>query len=129
VFLLGEEEDGVRVVKEVVFYDDLDRHAYVTGVCVLHADEFAKLWAICREKKLSVVADVHLHGGGAGQSESDRTNPMVARSGHIAIIVPNLARMPVHMKCLGIYRYEGSHRWADFSGTRAPRFFYAGFWS
>lgn len=128
-FFLGEEEEGVRVVKAVVFYDDLDSNAYDTGVCVLHGDAFARLWAICRERRLSVVADVHLHGGSAGQSESDRTNPMVARSGHIAMIVPNFARRPVRVKSLGIWRYQGSHRWTDFSGAAADRFFYAGFWS
>lgn len=32
---------------------------------------------------MMVVADVHTHPGRAFQSESDRTNPMVARAGHI----------------------------------------------
>jgi Bacterial mobilisation protein (MobC) len=46
VFLLGVEQGRRREVREAVFYDDLDRQAYDTGVCVLHGDAFAKLWAI-----------------------------------------------------------------------------------
>src|ERR1035437_3100095 len=86
VFLLGIERGERREVREAVFYDDLDPQAYATGVCVLHGDAFAKLWAICRSKKLTVVADAHTHPIAAFQSPSDKANPMIARAGHIAII-------------------------------------------
>ena len=62
--------------------------AYASGVCILRGGAFAKLWSMCREKKLTVAADVHTHPAGAAQSSSDRTNPMISRDGHIAIIVP-----------------------------------------
>jgi hypothetical protein len=81
VFLLGKEKGGRLEVKDTVYYEELDPHAYSTGVCVLHGDSFAKLWAICRERRLTVVADAHTHRLAALQSEDDRTNPMVARSG------------------------------------------------
>ena len=80
VFLLGVEHDGRREVQDVVFYDDLDPEAYATGVCVLHGDAFAKLWATCRKKKMTVVADAHTHPGEAFQSSSDKANPMVANT-------------------------------------------------
>lgn len=127
-FLLGREIDGCGEISEVVFYDDLDPEAYRTGVCILHGDSFAKLWACCRERRLKVIADVHTHGGVAQQSEADRTNPMVARAGHIAIIVPKFAIAPTWYRSLGIYEYRGDHTWTDHS-QKWGRFFYYGIWS
>jgi len=128
VFLLGIDQAGRKQVREVVFYDDLDPKAYHTGVCVLHGDAFAKLWAICREKNLTVVADVHTHPGAAFQSSSDRTNPMVARPGHIAIIIPDFARWPIPLGRLGVYEYRGDHEWFDRGGGNADSYFYRGLW-
>jgi hypothetical protein len=128
VFLLGTVRDGRREVTAAVYYDELDPGAYATGVCVLHGDAFAKLWALCRERKLTVVGDAHTHAGPGQQSDSDRTNPMVARAGHIAIIVPDFARWPIRRHRLGVYEYRGQHEWTDRS-SRAPCFFYTGFWS
>lgn len=122
VFLLGDEVDGVRVVRDAAYYDDLDVDAYSTGICVLRGDAFAKLWAICRERKLMVVADAHTHGKGARQSGSDRTNPMVAQAGHIAVIVPDFAAGPVKQERLGLYAYLGDHRWTEHGGRRWKRF-------
>jgi proteasome lid subunit RPN8/RPN11 len=129
VFLLGREIDGQRVVADTVFYDELDPHAYDSGVCILEGDSFARLWALCRERKLTVVADVHTHGGLAIQSEADRTNPMVARAGHVAIIVPDFASGQVEMRTVGVYEYCGNHHWIDHSGKKAKRYFYVGLWS
>jgi len=129
VFLLGKEKKGRLEVKDTVYYDELEPHAYSTGVCVLHGDSFAKLWAICRERSLTVVADAHTHRFAALQSEEDRTNPMVARSGHVAIIVPGYARPPVRHSDLGIYEYVGEHAWKDRGGRHAKHFLYTGFWS
>ncbi len=128
VFLLGTEQNGRREVLDAIYYDDLDPEAYVAGVCVLHGDAFAKLWALCRERKLTVVADAHTHAGPGTQSDADRTNPMVARAGHIAIIVPDFASWPIRRHRLGIYEYCGQHEWTDCS-ARPRRFFYTGFWS
>lgn len=128
-FLLGRESDGRLEAIEPIYYDDLDPQAYATGVCVLHGDAFAKLWAICRAKKLSVVADIHTHPSGGFQSISDKANPMVARQGHVAIIVPDFARWPVNQSRMGIYEYRGDHEWVDRSPASCPNFLYSGFWS
>ena len=53
---------------------------------------------------------------------------MVARAGHIAIIVPDFARWPIRRHRLGVYEYRGQHEWTDRS-SRSRRFFYTGFWS
>ena len=128
-FLLGIVRNGRREITSSVFYDDLEAEAYSTGVCVLHGNAFAKLWAHCREQGLTVVADVHTHPGAGFQSDADRTNPMVARAGHIAIILPNFARWPICEDQMGIYEYRGQHEWLNRSPSLAPRFFYTGLWS
>jgi hypothetical protein len=128
-FLLGVVEGRRRRITEAIYYDELDSKAYQTGVCVLEGGAFGPLWRMCREKALTVVADVHTHGGDACQSESDRTNPMIARAGHIALIVPNLAKGSIQLGALGVYEYQGAHTWTSHSGSRARRYFYQGFWS
>ncbi len=128
-FLLGIEDGEQREVCDVVFYDDLDPHAYDSGVCILYGEAFSKLWAICRQKTLTVVADVHTHPGEAFQSSSDKANPMVARTGHIAIIVPEFARWPIRAGQLGIFEYSGGHDWTDRNAAKSPGYFYTGLWS
>jgi proteasome lid subunit RPN8/RPN11 len=125
-FLLGPVDSKHRLVTQAIYYDELDANAYSTGVCVLYADTFEVLWRLCRQRKLRAVADIHTHPGPAGQSPADRENPMVARDGHIAIIVPNFARPPVWRHRLGLYRYLGAHRWTDRSGWRARHWLHTG---
>jgi len=129
VFLLGVEHEGRREVLDAIYYDQLDPDAYSSGVCVLHGSAFAKLWALCRERNLTVVADAHTHPVEAFQSSSDKANPMVAQVGHIAIIIPNFAREPVLLPHLRIYEYCGEHEWMDCSPARAASYFYTGIWS
>ncbi|MBP2157487.1 MULTISPECIES: Mov34/MPN/PAD-1 family protein [Asticcacaulis] len=128
-FLLGHVQGVRRQITDAVFYDDLDSQAYSTGVCVLHAPAFAKLWTLCRERKLTVVADVHTHGGRAIQSEADRTNPMVARAGHVGLILPDFAVAPINWDKVGIYEYRGDHEWYERSQRIHHGYFYTGFWS
>lgn len=129
VFLLGRDRGGRRDVVRTVYYDDLEPEAYDSGVCILHAPAFARLWALCRETGLTVVADVHTHPGAAFQSHSDRTNPMVARKGHVAIILPDYAAAPIRLAEIGIFEYRGDHHWHDRSPGQRRGFFYTGFWS
>ena len=118
-FVLGTVDGHRRRAARCVYYDELDRKAYASGVCILHGDAFPKLWEICRAGGLSVVADIHTHGGEAFQSQADRRNPMIARRGHLAVIVPRFAQPPVWRHQLGFSRYEGDHRWTDLSGWQA----------
>lgn len=127
-FLLGRDEGDRRFASSVVFYDELDSHAYASGVCILEADTFEALWAHCRHTGLSVLADIHTHGGRAIQSEADRQNPMIARAGHLALIVPDFARGPVWRHRLGVYQYCGSHQWNDLSGWGARAILKTGTW-
>jgi hypothetical protein len=70
---------------------------------------------------------VHTHPGGARQSSSDRAHPIIARAGHLALIVPNFAALPVKREALGIYRYGGAGRWETVPDHRHREFFHIGF--
>lgn len=115
-FLLGHITDQGREVTQVLYFDDLHPDVHARGVVELPAAAFRSLWAIVRERGLQVVADVHTHPHGARQSEIDRENPLIATRGHIALIVPNFARPPLEREALGIYIYEGDHRWQTLYG-------------
>jgi hypothetical protein len=93
-----------------------------------------KLWNVIlreldRRGKRRHEAGVFLLGRERHGRGSDKANPMVARQGHIAIIVPDFARWPIAPERMGIYEYCGDHQWIDRSPARFPRFFYTGFWS
>ena len=121
-FLLGKRSGDCREVLSVVFYDELDTEAYSEGVVILHAASFGSLWDICRARELTVVADIHVHPRRAWQSEADRQNPMIARAGHLALIVPWFAQPPVSLETLGFFEYQGSHQWRDLSGHNVVRY-------
>jgi hypothetical protein len=120
-FLLGRVGDDARIVEQVVYYDDLDPNAYRTGVVVMHGASFGPLWELCRSRKLSAVADIHVHPQTARQSFADRDNPMIAQRGHLALIVPYFAAPPVRLETLGFFEYQGAHRWRDLSGRHVGR--------
>jgi proteasome lid subunit RPN8/RPN11 len=122
-FLLGRIEASRRRVVRPVYYDELDPGAYRHGIVEIHADSFTALWAICRAEQLAVVADVHVHPWQAWQSLSDRENPMIARAGHLAMILPWFAQPPIEPREIGLYRYRGGHCWDDLSGRRMHRHF------
>ena len=128
-FLLGKEHGGRQSVERVMYYDDLDPRCLDHGIIEFDGAGYDPLWRLCGDAGLRVVADVHTHPGKPFQSEADRTSPMVAQAGHVALIVPDFAKNMAHPSQLGIYQYCGQHRWHDRSGPRADRFLYIGFWS
>jgi hypothetical protein len=77
---------------------------------------------------MTVIADVHTHPGDSGQSESDQAHPIITRSGHLALIVPRFAKLPVRRAEVGVYRYQGSGRWETIPRARRGAFFHLGFW-
>lgn len=126
-FMLGNSDAaGRRHIVDFLLYDDLDPHALDTGIVHLDGRHFGKLWEICARRGLTVIADVHTHPGGSGQSESDQAHPIIARRGHIALIVPNFAAAPVKRLLLGIYRYGGGGKWETVPVQRRRQFFHIG---
>lgn len=112
-FLLGTR-DGTRArIIDFVLYDDLDPHALDTGIICFDGRYFGALWDICKQRGVSVVADVHVHPGASYQSSSDRNHPMISRAGHIALILPDFAQSPMPASKVGIYRYLGNKNWHD----------------
>ena len=119
-FLLGKPKSNR--VSVVVYYDDLEKTALDSGYVALSGEAFAKLWQYCQDHGLDPFADVHTHGDKwTGQSKTDKTNPFVAFSGHLSLIVPYFARKnSFSLAGVGIYEYLGDHKWKTFT-TRQKR--------
>ena len=122
-FLLGVRGGDGRTVKRVVYYDDLDAHS-LTGGISMSGFAFSRLWDICDVEGLRVLGDVHTHPGPwVEQSGIDSSNPMIAKAGHVAVILPNFASGPAVPVRAGVHVYDG-HRWASFfEGQAAERLF------
>jgi proteasome lid subunit RPN8/RPN11 len=125
-FLLGRRRGGRARISEFLLYDDLDPHCLDTGIVSFDGRHFGRLWDICKERGLMVVADVHTHPNGSQQSDSDRAHPMIARAGHLALIVPRFAASPVRRHDIGIYRYQGARQWDAVPAQQRRRFFHIG---
>lgn len=110
-FLLGHRKGHRARILDFALYDDLDPGCLDTGIVRFDGRHFGELWALCKAKGLTVVADVHVHPGGAGQSASDRAHPMIAVEGHVALILPRYARRPLWRQEISMYRYLGGKRW------------------
>lgn len=123
-FLLGHREGGRARIVDFVLYDDLDPHALDSGIVRFDGRYFSDLWAICRKRGLIVVADVHVHPGGSGQSGSDRDHPMIARAGHIALILPRFATGQQLRRDVGIYCYLGAKQWHTVRPSERREFFH-----
>ena len=114
-FLLGPDLGGKKRIIEFAFYDDIDPHALDTGIVHFNGNHLPKLWEHCRQRGYGVVADVHVHPGGYGQSQSDQADPVMPRAGHIAFIVPHFARRQIRPGGIGQYEYLGNGKWVDHS--------------
>lgn len=125
-FLLGRQGKW-RVIEEFVFYDDVDPLSLATGIVVIDGRRLGALWAHCRATGLKVVADVHVHPGGYGQSKSDQANPIIAEVGHIAVILPDFAGRATDPGAIGVHQYLGNKRWRDCSRERRNPF-HVGWW-
>ena len=120
-FLLGDRDGDLARVREFVCYDDLDPSSLDTGAVTFHGEGLKALWALCRQRQLEVVADVHTHPwSDTRQSRIDSRHPMIPVSGHLALIVPNFAYTSPHsLAGVGIHEY-GDSGWKSFSPTAVP---------
>ena len=125
-FLLGSRRRRRRI-EEFVYYDDIDPDALRTGIVEIDGRRLGALWDHCRRTGCEVVADVHVHPGGYGQSTSDRANPIIAEMSHVAIIIPDYARRATSPGKIGVYQYLGAKRWRDRSHEQ-PSPLHIGWW-
>lgn len=121
VFLLAPPAEGVPIVVRLAYFDDLDPKCLV-GHIHIRASGFSKLWDLCEVENLRVVADIHTHPGAwVSQSSIDRANPMIAREGHLALIVPHYGTRPVQAREVGVHEYRGDRGWVSWFGSKAER--------
>lgn len=116
-FLLGRMTEGPREIFEFLYYDDVDETCFANGIVEFDGRKLGRVWKRCRERSLHVVADIHVHPEGFGQSPTDRNNPIIAEVGHMAIILPAYAAGSVLPGAIGIYEYLGGRRWRDHSAA------------
>ena len=121
VFLLAPAEEGARRVVGVAYFDELDPKCLIGNIHI-RASGFSKLWDLCDAENLRVIADIHTHPStSVAQSSTDRANPMIAREGHLALIVPHYGTRPVQATEVGVHEYRGDRGWASWFGSRAAR--------
>ena len=126
-FLLGRREGDTRTIEGFLAYDAVDPAA-LRGHIEFDGSRMDLVWSECRRRGLQVVADVHTHPGGAGQSDVDRANPMISERGHLALIVPNFAGKLYLPGKVGIYEFRGREGWIDHS-RQGRRFFAVGWFA
>lgn len=119
-FLLGERDGDRRTVIAIAYLDDLDPNCLV-GSIHFAGEGYTHLWQRCRNEGLVVLGDVHTHPGRwIAQSEIDRANPMVARTGHIALVLPNYALGSVAVDEISANEYLGEAGWKTWIGQDVP---------
>lgn len=115
-FLLGKADDPARRITEFVCYDDLDPTALDKGYVLFHGPGYSTLWAMCAERKLEVLADIHTHPGpDVGQSSIDKQHPMLPVVNHVALIAPRFGHTSRwSLREVGIHVFEGGGRWKRY---------------
>jgi proteasome lid subunit RPN8/RPN11 len=126
-FLLGRERNGRHEIVDYMLYDDVDPDA-LRGMIVFDGSRMDLVWEVCERRGLKVVADVHTHPGGYGQSGIDQAHPMIPQRGHIAMIVPRFADRVYMPGEIGIYELRGAGHWRDHSADGAAFFKLGGGW-
>lgn len=117
-FLLGTLQPK-RTVTSYILYDAISPSAQHSNYVLLLGGDMSKVWLECERQGVQVVADIHTHPRGPAQSISDRANPIVSISGHVALIVPNFATGLVRPEDLGVHEFRGKGRWNSWFDTEA----------
>jgi proteasome lid subunit RPN8/RPN11 len=120
-FLLGRNLGGTREILDFIAYDDIDPNC-LQGDIQFDGSNMDMVWARCRAQAMDVVADIHTHPGGYGQSSIDRANPMMPQKGHLALIMPNFADRLYLPGQIGIYEFLGPGRWVSHSALGSAFF-------
>jgi proteasome lid subunit RPN8/RPN11 len=110
-FLLGRRQGRRPLVTHIVYFDDLEPES-LNGAVHLTTTAYSRLWAMCRDLGVEVLADAHTHPGGLiRQSHIDQDNPLIAQRGHLAIIIGHYAQQHAGLRDVGMYEYRGDAGW------------------
>lgn len=116
----GVRSEHEERVTEVIFLDDLSG---VEAFPLQHKTTrkaTAALFAQLRDKKLSIIADVHTHPGDwVDLSWIDKAHPIEYRPGLTAIVLPNYATTEPSLETIGIHSYLGDGQWRQLEGDQA----------
>jgi proteasome lid subunit RPN8/RPN11 len=114
-FLLGSLTES-KVIN-FICYIELDKNSLDDRSIHFRSQYYTKLWDICNQRKLQVLADVHTHpSSNTNQSLIDKTHPMIIQNEHIALIIPHYAKKKFpSLKGVGIYEYKGDLVWEKYS--------------
>lgn len=114
---------GSQKIVRIVFYDEIDPHAFDSGIIELRGIAHVQLNKILGEIGGTVIADIHTHPPGCptAQSTSDKMHPMCRITGHIAFIAPDYAinRLMKPTDC-GAYKYQGQFKWQTLNEGDFP---------
>jgi proteasome lid subunit RPN8/RPN11 len=120
-FLLSPIGGDGRSVSGVIYYDDLDATA-LRGGLRLGSDAYTLLWDRCERQRLRAIGDIHTHPRSiVRQSGIDQANPMIARVGHVALIVPDFAQARISARDVGLHQYLGNKTWRSWFGPEAAQ--------
>jgi hypothetical protein len=127
-FLLAQPAARTTIV-DWVAYDDLDPGC-LTGGISFAGEGIGRLSDHCAATGLVVAGDVHTHPGSfVAQSHIDRDNPMIAKKGHVALILPDYAQTSPLPTEIGIHRYLGGRHWDSRLAVEAAAALYLGWFA
>jgi proteasome lid subunit RPN8/RPN11 len=118
-FLLAAADGVTSTVSSWLPYDELAPESLAFAYVRLEPEAFTRLWAFCADKRVKVVADIHTHPKGPGQSPSDKKHPMVAFTGHVALIAPWFAQRSPTPYDVSLNVYQGAGAWLNYYGEEA----------
>lgn len=113
-FLLAGAAAEKHVITSWLPYDELAPESLAYAYVRLEPEAFTRLWAYCADKQVKVVADIHTHPKGPGQSPSDKKHPMVAFAGHVALIAPWFAQRSPTPHDVSLNVYQGGGKWLNY---------------
>ncbi len=112
-FLLAKA--SAQRVHRFIPYEELCPECMDGGYINFDGRGYVALSQRCQQLQLRVIGDVHTHPARwTGQSLSDRMHPMMARPGHIGLIVPHYAKVNrFHLQGVGAFEHLGNREWRD----------------
>lgn len=113
-FLLAGADAATPVITSWLPYDELAPESLAYAYVRLESEAFTRLWTFCAEEQVKVVADIHTHPTGPGQSASDKKYPMVAFAGHVALIAPWFAQRSPTPYDVSLNVYQGGGKWLNY---------------